>query len=746
MIERYSDDERPLSERKAALPGANHLCILPDSRQPLIERVNNPWQDEKAVYHDEERELPFCDLEGEGSCPNLTRDAVRSRRTRNMLFYLLVLVGVGLLMWRLYLLPHLQEEWEMKEGFMAQENGTYGITKSADFDGTQIEDLDSKYVPGGEHDPKRERRLVFVGDVHGCAKELKKLLHKVDFDEEKDHLIAVGDVISKGPDNVGVLDELMRIGASSVRGNHEDRILTVAAKSLETDSAIEAMSSGAKKDRKLLKKLHKKHLKYLESMPLMLRVPALPQAAKPSHRRSSPLAEEIIVVHGGLVPAVELKKQDPYFVMNMRGMRTKSHLPLAEAKAKHGKSKPWHDIWDWYNDRLYRKKSVKDFAIWDSLEDANEPTTGLDTLLGRFGLKSGKKWPKPQVVVYGHHSKAGLQNERWSKGLDTGCVSGGELTAMVLDAKGSWSLTSVGCPSDTTFRGYTSAQVEEYARRRGGYPKSLIDEIIGLHGSTGSSFGSLLDLGCGPGSATRDLAPHFDLAFGLDPSDEMLRTARAIGGHAKLSPIQYMQGDAEECSGVPDESVDLITAVTAGHWFDMDRFWPTAARVLRPGGTVAFSTIWRIFVHPRKTPHANDIQEILIDLEQRTLGPYQKPGNWSLMGMYADLKMPWSLGEPCMAFAESSYRYQVWNLHGVPEKADGGYVCGEKVMTVDETEKAVATISAVTRWREAHSELAHTQDDCVVAAFNEIKAILGVGGDEKITMVGPSVLVTLKKS
>ena len=37
------------------------------------------------------------------------------------------------------------------------------------------------------------------------------------------------------------------------------------------------------------------------------------------------------------------------------------------------------------------------------------------------------------TVIYGHDSHQGLQLHRYSKGLDTGCVKGGQLTAMVID-------------------------------------------------------------------------------------------------------------------------------------------------------------------------------------------------------------------------------------------------------------------------------------------------------------------------
>jgi hypothetical protein len=430
MIERYSDIEAHNEDDRI------------NARTPLLERPRHHWVDEKARANDEERDL---ESSRERRCAPVTHKVALVRRFRRMLVIGLLVLALVTLAWRWSLWSESQEDREMMEGFMAAEDNTYDMAKTGHFDGTRIEELSAKYLPGSGHDPNGKRRLVFVGDIHGCSKELKKLLHKVQFDESRDHLVAVGDVISKGRDNVGVLDELIRLDATSVRGNHEDRILAIAPSVVEAESEsdLEALSSGAKKDRKLLKYLHKRHMKFLRNMPLMLRIPALPLATTSSHKDSSPIAEEIIVVHAGLVPAVKLEKQDPFYVMNMRAIGTKKHKPMEEAASKHGKSKPWHDIWDWYNDRLYRKKSVKDFRVWDELEDV-EPT-GWNTVLGRLGLKSRKKWPAPQVVVYGHHSKAGLQVERWSKGLDTGCVAGGKLTAMVLDARGKWSLEHVGC-------------------------------------------------------------------------------------------------------------------------------------------------------------------------------------------------------------------------------------------------------------------------------------------------------------
>jgi hypothetical protein len=298
------------------------------------------WREQRVGFTTEHKTLRFLEPDERAAFPRVTRGTTVSKRFRKMLLLVALLMATSFWAWVWYVRPQTFDDsvLQSQEESVAHTQGTH-------FDGTRIQDLDISLLPGGDLDPSGRRRLIFVGDIHGCAHELKKLMKEVDFNEELDHLIAVGDVISKGPDNTGVLDELIRLGASSVRGNHEDRILDIAPSDVESSDAdadmpVDVMGKKAK-DKKLLRRLSKKHLKYLQSLPLMLRIPPLPQAADPSHKDRSPLAEEIVVVHAGLVPGVALDKQDPYYVMNMRSIKTKNHHPLAEAKAKDGKSKPW---------------------------------------------------------------------------------------------------------------------------------------------------------------------------------------------------------------------------------------------------------------------------------------------------------------------------------------------------------------------------------------------------------------------
>lgn len=127
--------------------------------------------------------------------------------------------------------------------------------------------------------------------------------------------------------------------------------------------------------------------------------------------------------------------------------------------------------------------------------------------------------------------------------------------------------TSSKGPADRTFRSYSSQQAAGYASARKQYPPALIKFLLDHHRATGGETGEVLDVGCGPGNATRDLAPHFDVAFGADPGEAMIQTATELGGTtATGAPIQYRVCSAEELDTIKEiehGSVDMITAATA---------------------------------------------------------------------------------------------------------------------------------------------------------------------------------------
>jgi predicted phosphodiesterase len=71
----------------------------------------------------------------------------------------------------------------------------------------------------------RYRRVIVVGDVHGCVAELRLLLDRLYYRSGVDLLVCVGDLVNKGPDSPGVLRLAAEAQAVSVRGNHDDQAL-----------------------------------------------------------------------------------------------------------------------------------------------------------------------------------------------------------------------------------------------------------------------------------------------------------------------------------------------------------------------------------------------------------------------------------------------------------------------------------------------------------------------------------------
>jgi len=72
--------------------------------------------------------------------------------------------------------------------------------------------------------------LYLVGDIQGCDEALERLLTEIAFSPSRDTLYVLGDLVNRGPDNVGVLRRLMGYGSSAhcVLGNHDLHLLAVS--------------------------------------------------------------------------------------------------------------------------------------------------------------------------------------------------------------------------------------------------------------------------------------------------------------------------------------------------------------------------------------------------------------------------------------------------------------------------------------------------------------------------------------
>jgi hypothetical protein len=71
---------------------------------------------------------------------------------------------------------------------------------------------------------QRHPHVIAIGDVHGCIDELQDLLRLCDY-RPGDLVVFLGDLVSKGPDSIAVVQMAREIGAIAVRGNHDFEVI-----------------------------------------------------------------------------------------------------------------------------------------------------------------------------------------------------------------------------------------------------------------------------------------------------------------------------------------------------------------------------------------------------------------------------------------------------------------------------------------------------------------------------------------
>ena len=99
--------------------------------------------------------------------------------------------------------------------------------------------------------------------------------------------------------------------------------------------------------------------------------------------------------------------------------------------------------------------------------------------------------------------------------------------------------------------------------------------------------GRLLDVGCGPGFLTVELAPAFEASTAVDPDAGMLAEGRRRAESAGVTGIRWMRGVAEDLAeGVPGP-FRLVTFGQSYHWTAGVPVLDAVHHLLEVGGTVA---------------------------------------------------------------------------------------------------------------------------------------------------------------
>jgi bis(5'-nucleosyl)-tetraphosphatase (symmetrical) len=254
-----------------------------------------------------------------------------------------------------------------------------------------------------------------IGDLQGCHEEFLALLDLIRFDPATDRLWLTGDLVNRGPASLEVLRTVRALGpaATVVLGNHDLHLLAVAAgggRGLRPADTLDAILAAPDRD-ELLAWL----------------------AARPLFHRDRALGWTLI--HAGLPPQWDLdtaeacaRELERALVTDARGLFRHMYGDQPDL---------WSPRLDGYDRLRYIVNCLTRLRVVDAAGRvlirfkgplAEMPAGAMPWFRHPGRLSAGER------IIAGHWSAIGYVDEAGVKSLDSGCVWGGSLCALRLDA------------------------------------------------------------------------------------------------------------------------------------------------------------------------------------------------------------------------------------------------------------------------------------------------------------------------
>ncbi len=253
-----------------------------------------------------------------------------------------------------------------------------------------------------------------IGDVQGCFDELLELVDYIAFNPKKDQLWFVGDLVNRGPKSIETLRWVKSLGNSAVTvlGNHDLHLLAAhaGAKDIQTGSSLHTALQ-AEDIGELVHWLRKQSLiRYNKAL-------------------------KFAMVHAGLAPQWSIKDALRYakevenalqskkykdFLFNMYG-----DLP----NQWDGRLKGWNRLRTITN-FMTRVRYCNDNGVM-SFTEKGTPGTQRASMKPWYEIPSRKS--QNTTIVFGHWSTLGHKHEHNIISTDTGCLWGGQLTAIKIE-------------------------------------------------------------------------------------------------------------------------------------------------------------------------------------------------------------------------------------------------------------------------------------------------------------------------
>ena len=275
--------------------------------------------------------------------------------------------------------------------------------------------------------------IYAIGDIQGCFASLEKLLDKIEFNKAQDTLWFAGDLVNRGPDSLSTLRFVKALGdgAITVLGNHDLHLLAIAADHKNT------------RDKSLKKILKAKDgpelIHWLRNRPLIHHDDEL----------------GFTMAHAGIYPRWSLKRALEYAEELHQVLQGDQYLDFIHHMYGN-KPKKWKKkLSGW--DRLrficnaFTRMRYCDIDGKLDFKRNSTPKVEASDIIPWFDVPGRKM--KSQRILFGHWSTLGLLKRTDVYALDTGCVWGGQLTALRIDLDEPQYI-SVDCPGDANPRDY----------------------------------------------------------------------------------------------------------------------------------------------------------------------------------------------------------------------------------------------------------------------------------------------------
>jgi len=268
--------------------------------------------------------------------------------------------------------------------------------------------------------------IYAIGDLQGCYDDFRRLLDQCRFDPDKDRLWLAGDLISRGPESLQTLRYVVSLNkvVISVLGNHDLHMLAVDAgmKSTRDPDLVKILDAHDRQDL----------MDWLRHRPLI-------------HHDAS---LDYTLVHAGIYPLWDLSQAQAHAAELHAVLRSDNYRDFFEHMYGDEPDCWSEDLRGWNRLRfICNSFSRMRFCSHSGqlyLEAKGPPGTQPEGFHPWYMVRGRKT--QNQKIIFGHWSTLGRQSANNVYALDTGCIWGGELTALRIDTAEPRYI-SVDCPA-----------------------------------------------------------------------------------------------------------------------------------------------------------------------------------------------------------------------------------------------------------------------------------------------------------